>query len=196
MIQLTLTLKMTTAQVVKTSVTVNNNSPIQDYVHPDDQTQPTFYSFISLSLFNKNNTWRPTCFIIQTTGFNRPAKFLILLKHWGYDNFELNWFHGLSKSLAIDSLFPGERRLISLQHSEILSISLCFHCLSPDMFCTACSHAEPPRNIHARNARGNFIPILKITPDELPMEQGVYGGCLLCPLHPLLVQIQYLWLVT
>ena len=39
-IQLTLTLKMTTAQVVETSVTVNNNSPIQDYVHPDDQTQP------------------------------------------------------------------------------------------------------------------------------------------------------------
>ena len=31
---------MTTAQVVQTSVTVNNNSPIQDYVHPDDQTQP------------------------------------------------------------------------------------------------------------------------------------------------------------
>ena len=42
MIQLTLTLKMTTAQVVETSVTVNNNSPNQDYVHPDDQTQPTF----------------------------------------------------------------------------------------------------------------------------------------------------------
>ena len=37
-IQLTLTLKMTTAQVVETSVTVNN-SPIQDYVHLDDQTQ-------------------------------------------------------------------------------------------------------------------------------------------------------------
>ena len=41
-IQLTLTLKMTTAKVVETSVTVNNNSPIQDYVHPDNQTQPTF----------------------------------------------------------------------------------------------------------------------------------------------------------
>ena len=27
--------------------------------------------------------------------------FLILLKHWGYDIFELNWFHGLSKSPAI-----------------------------------------------------------------------------------------------
>ena len=39
-IQLTLTLKMITAQVVESSVTVNNNSPIQDYVHPDDQTQP------------------------------------------------------------------------------------------------------------------------------------------------------------
>ena len=38
MIQLTLTLKMTTAQVVETSVTVNNNSHVQDYVHPDHQT--------------------------------------------------------------------------------------------------------------------------------------------------------------
>ena len=35
------------------------------------------------------------------TGFNRSSKFLILLKHWGYDIFELNWFHGLSKSPAI-----------------------------------------------------------------------------------------------
>ena len=35
---------MTTAQVVETSVTVNNNSPVQDYVHPDDETQPNFIS--------------------------------------------------------------------------------------------------------------------------------------------------------
>ena len=41
------------------------------------------YSFISLLLFNKNNIWRPTCFIVQTTGFNRLAKFLILLKQIG-----------------------------------------------------------------------------------------------------------------
>ena len=47
-IQLPLTLKMTTAQVVETSVTVNNNGPIQDYVHPDDQTQPTFDIVIAL----------------------------------------------------------------------------------------------------------------------------------------------------
>ena len=56
-IQLTLTLKMTTAQVVETSVTVNNNSPIQDYVHPDDQTQPTIEIIIilysALSLLNQ-----------------------------------------------------------------------------------------------------------------------------------------------
>ena len=41
-IQLTLTLKMTSAQVVETPVTVNNNSPIQDFVHPNDHTQPTY----------------------------------------------------------------------------------------------------------------------------------------------------------
>ena len=41
-VKVKITLKMTTTQVVKTSVTVNNNSPIQDYVHPVNQTQPTF----------------------------------------------------------------------------------------------------------------------------------------------------------
>ena len=34
----------------ETSVTVNN-SPIQDYVHPDDQTQPTF-AFFKFSIFS------------------------------------------------------------------------------------------------------------------------------------------------
>ena len=37
---------MTTAQVVETLVTVNNNSAIQDYVQPDDQTQPI--AFVNL----------------------------------------------------------------------------------------------------------------------------------------------------
>ena len=32
--------------------------------------------------------------------------------------------------------------------------------------------------------------ILKITRDELLMEWGVYGGCLLCPLYPLLESTQ------
>ena len=39
-IQLTLTLKMATTQVVKTSATVNN-SPIQYYVNADDPISPT-----------------------------------------------------------------------------------------------------------------------------------------------------------
>lgn len=40
--KLTLNMKFTTTQVVKTSVTVNNNSIIQGYVHPADRTQPTY----------------------------------------------------------------------------------------------------------------------------------------------------------
>ena len=33
-----LTLMMTSAQVVKTSVTTNDNSPSQEYTQPDDET--------------------------------------------------------------------------------------------------------------------------------------------------------------
>ena len=33
---------MNTTQVVEKSVTVTNNSPIQDYVHRDDHTQATY----------------------------------------------------------------------------------------------------------------------------------------------------------
>ena len=36
---------MTAAQVVETSVTVNNNSPVQDYVHPNDHTERTYNPF-------------------------------------------------------------------------------------------------------------------------------------------------------
>ena len=36
-----MTLMMTSAQVVKTSVNVTNNSPSWDYSHPDDQTTQT-----------------------------------------------------------------------------------------------------------------------------------------------------------
>ena len=49
---------MTTAQVVETSVTVNNNSPIQDYVHPDDQTQPTFVTLIALTSISSEVSWK------------------------------------------------------------------------------------------------------------------------------------------
>ena len=36
-----MTLKMTTTQVVEMSVAVNN-SPVQDYVHQDNHTQPSY----------------------------------------------------------------------------------------------------------------------------------------------------------
>ena len=43
--QLTLTLKMTTAQLVETSVTANNNGPVQYYAQLGDHAQGT-YKFI------------------------------------------------------------------------------------------------------------------------------------------------------
>ena len=68
-IQLTLTLKMTTAQVVETSVTVNNNSSIQDYVHPNDQTQPTFETVLHwttrLMVFPRN-AGLGRCYLVST----------------------------------------------------------------------------------------------------------------------------------
>ena len=43
-----------TAQVVETSVNVNNNSSIQDYVYSDDETQPTFEMTPGLNLSHDN----------------------------------------------------------------------------------------------------------------------------------------------
>ena len=40
---------MTTAQVAEKSATVNNKSPNQDYVHPDDHTL-TFFALVVLTL--------------------------------------------------------------------------------------------------------------------------------------------------
>ena len=53
-IQLTLNLKMTTAQVVERSVTVNKNSPIQDKVHQEDHTQPTYEMAPGFKPFTKH----------------------------------------------------------------------------------------------------------------------------------------------
>ena len=41
-----MTLMMTSAQVVETSVNVTNNSPSRDYSHPDDQTTQTIVIFV------------------------------------------------------------------------------------------------------------------------------------------------------
>ena len=64
-IQLTLTLKMSTAQVVETSVTVNNNSPIQDFVHPVDHpcTQPLTYKMTPGSCYDKEMMYLAVMFL-------------------------------------------------------------------------------------------------------------------------------------
>ena len=67
-----LTLKVTTAQVVETPVTVNRNSPIQDYVHADNHTQPTY---------EKTPGFKPfTVMIMMEYSENLPLKqFLTLI---------------------------------------------------------------------------------------------------------------------
>ena len=52
-----MTLKMTTAQVVETSVTVNI-SPIQDYAHPDDYTPPNYFNLCLRGLCDVTNQGR------------------------------------------------------------------------------------------------------------------------------------------
>ena len=68
MIQLAVTkMKMTTAKVVETSVTVNNNSPIQDYVHADDHTQCTYEMVTSVG--NQLRFHNQSEIIDPSTGF-------------------------------------------------------------------------------------------------------------------------------
>ena len=52
-----MTLKMTTAQVVETSVTVNI-SPIQDYAHTDDYTPPNYFNLCLRGLCDVTNQGR------------------------------------------------------------------------------------------------------------------------------------------
>ena len=103
------------------------------------------YSFISLLLFNKNNTYSLFC---TNDRFQQTGEISHFIKALRLRQLRVKLISRVDKESS-DSLFPGERRLISLQHSEMLSISLRFHCLSADMFCTAFSNAKPPRNIHA-----------------------------------------------
>ena len=53
------------AQVVETSVTVNNNSPTQDYVHPHDQTHPTFEMIPGFKPFTIDSILPCVCSVID-----------------------------------------------------------------------------------------------------------------------------------
>ena len=81
-----LTLKMTSAQVVETSVNVTLNSPSQDYTHPDDRTPlsydmtPGFKPFTMLKKYFKmgGNANMPS--VNQL--FRLEMKILVLLSGW------------------------------------------------------------------------------------------------------------------
>ena len=92
-IEPTLTLKMTTAQVVETSVAVNN-SPMQDYIHPDNHVPPTRAVFTWLS--------KGIGFGFGF-GFTTPFGWLVyLLWFWFYDSQVktalMKWLLGLNLS--------------------------------------------------------------------------------------------------
>ena len=51
-----MTLKMTSSQVVETSVVVNNNSSFQNYTNPDDHTQQTNNNFVTNAVLDVRNS--------------------------------------------------------------------------------------------------------------------------------------------
>ena len=68
---------MITAQVVEMSVTINNNSPFQDYVHPDDHIQPTFvWNDFWIQTFHRSKT---LAYIIKNEAFFSIKKDLCIL---------------------------------------------------------------------------------------------------------------------
>ena len=101
----TLTLKMTTAQVVEKSVTVNNNSPIQDYFHPDDQTQPTlechnFEIITKVLRFTRNKALNKQNKKSLTYDFSHKTEKCCMNNHGLHANFSLKqqwsyWFFQL-----------------------------------------------------------------------------------------------------
>ena len=66
-----LTLMMTSAQVVETSVTTTDNSPSQDYTHPDDQTTPLWRQHCKLISFTRWYTANLTANLV-------PSEFQVL----------------------------------------------------------------------------------------------------------------------
>ena len=73
--------------ILETSVTVNNNSPIQDYVHPDDQTQP----------FETGNELKDLSQADDVTWRQPFADTLVLVISFGISS----WFFG--PKMSIDS---------------------------------------------------------------------------------------------
>ena len=65
-----MTLKMTTAQVVETSVTVTNSS-FQNYTHPDDHTRQTTDLFLFLGIIYSALRHQSDQFVISGSATGR-----------------------------------------------------------------------------------------------------------------------------
>ena len=75
--------RMTSAQVVETSVTVNNNRPVQDYVHPNDHTQPTYNLFGRFGGLCIVRVIVPQACDRKVTTYPSPKSTLTLTSHLG-----------------------------------------------------------------------------------------------------------------
>ena len=111
MIQLTLTLKMTSVQDIDTPVTVNNNSPIQDYVHTDDRTQPT-YEHKKLLVKEENLT-------VADEGLGLFKKFNIFVFCRSVDPSEALHMPGVRTYIGADDV-PGSNRTGAVIYDEEL----------------------------------------------------------------------------
>ena len=105
---------MTTARVVET-VTVNNNSPIQDYVYPDDQTQPTFNSCYPREQ-GLEGYFRDQGFDQNTAGDSGKRKI-----SWRETGFECFPGSGIHQNLctAIRDLFPSLSGIWEIMTTQI-----------------------------------------------------------------------------
>ena len=74
---------VTTARVVQTSVTVNN-SPIQDYVHPDDHAYSTYFLVISCYDLGHKNCYHKVCIHVWRMHFSSPPP----VSQWGMNLLE------------------------------------------------------------------------------------------------------------
>ena len=78
-----MTLKMTSAQVVETSVIVNNNRSFQNYTNPDDHTQqttdtPGFKPFTSIKLNFPTNHNKTNIRILSVYRNKNSTQYIII----------------------------------------------------------------------------------------------------------------------
>ena len=131
MIQVTLTLKMTTAQVVETSVTVNNISPIQDSVHPDGQTQPTFEMTPGFKPFTvlKNIAKPSQCH--QRKRMKRNYNYIETILHYYYFKSRLSLIVRMNVVLNRTVVVDSDWRFDNLCGSHLQSQSSCVTYYTP-----------------------------------------------------------------